>query len=35
MIDKFAAMQLHGTNSLPEIVATFAAFLLLHYIANR
>lgn len=35
MIDNLAAMQLHGTNGLPETIATLAAFLLLHYIANR
>ena len=35
MIEKLAAMQLHGQNELPELIATITAFLLLHLIANR
>lgn len=35
MIDTLAAMEFHGTNGLPEIIATLAAFLILQLIANR
>lgn len=35
MIENLAAMQLHGVNGLSETIATIAAFLILHLIANR